>query len=111
MTALVGLIGYAGVETGFLDLSSGVDQVTHLLVPARAVAEETAALDNNMLANLNNMRSCSVWPPANRQLDAMKAEVNQFGRELRQVAVSTNETVSFLLELDVPKFLSKYDLI
>ena len=111
VTALVGLIGYAGVETGFLDLSSGVDQVTHLLVPARAVAEETAALDNNMLANLNNMRSCSVWPPANRQLDAMKAEVNQFGRELRQVAVSTNETVSFLLELDVPKFLSKYDLL
>ena len=60
-----------------------------------------------MQNNLKRVRSCQ-WPQAEKQLEEMKTEATKFGKVLDNVALSTNNVIAFILNLDVNSFINKY---
>ena len=109
LIASLGFLGDIAVDTGFADIENGVINVTNLLTPAKNIAIKTSVLDDGMLKNLHNVKSCP-WPQADKELGEMKIEATHFGHSLDDIAISTKNTISFILNLDINSFLNKYAL-
>jgi hypothetical protein len=108
-----GLLGTPGtifVDNGFSQIKQSAVRATNILIPAQSIATRAVALEKSMLDNLDSVQHC-IWPEAEKEMERMKKESQAYGETVKNIAQSTDDTITFILDLEIPKKIDGLKLL